>query len=242
VKGLEHLHDGADVETVLEEVVAARRVGTDAKDLFGGPRDWVDSAVPPIAFVIGNAIGGLTPALWAALAAEAVIVLIRLARRETLRHAFSGAFGVGISVLVAKWTGSARNFFIPGILINATYAVAFLVSVAVRHPLVGVIMRVVYEKPREWHDHPRVRRAYAEATVAWAAMFGLRAVVQETLRRLDKTGWLAVTKIAMGWPLYLAALGLTLPYVKRRTADVPVPEEVADEVAEEPVAAEPEAT
>jgi hypothetical protein len=84
-------------------------------------------------------------------------------------------------------------------------------------------MRFVWEKPKEWHDHPAVRRAYAEATLLWALMFGVRAVVLETLRRLDKTGWLAIAKIAMGYPLYVAALALTVPYLKRRTASVPVP-------------------
>jgi intracellular septation protein A len=233
VKGLEGIGHGADVETVLEEVVAARRAGTGPKELFGGPRDWIDGAVPPIAFVIGNAIAGLGPAIYVALAAEAVIVAIRLARRETLRHAFSGAMGVAISALIAWKTGSAKNFFLPGIVINAAYAVGFVLSVVFRHPIVGVIMRLVMERPKEWHDHPTVRRAYAEATLGWAALFAVRVVVQETLRRLDQTGWLAVSKLAMGWPLYLAALALTVPYVKWRAREVPVPEPVPDSALDE---------
>ena len=229
MKGLGNIREGADVDEILEDVVAARRVGTDPKELFGGPRDWIDGALPPIGFIAGNAIGDLNTGIWAAVAIEVVVVLIRLVRRETLRHAFSGAMGVAIAVGIAKWTGDKDNFFLPGIIINAVYGVGFLLSVLFRHPLVGVVMRLIIEKPKEWHDHPVVRRAYAEATVGWAGMFLLRFGVQEFLRRNDQTGLLAVTKIAMGWPLYLLALAATLPYVKWRARDVPEPELVPAE-------------
>lgn len=219
-----HLDEGDSVDDVLQKVVAARASGTDVKELFGGPRDWIDSGLPPVAFVIGTFAGNLDLGIKCAIGVEALIVLIRLVRRETLRHAFSGAFGVAICVLLARLTGHAKNYFLPGIVINVVYGFAFVASVLFRRPLVGLIMRFVWERPKEWHDHPVVRRAYAEATLLWAAMFGVRAAVQLTLWALNKTGWLAVAKIAMGYPLYLGALGLTVPYLKRRTASVPVPE------------------
>jgi hypothetical protein len=241
VRGLDRVREGGDVESVLEEIVAARSVGTELKDMFGGPRDWVDGAVPPAVFVLTNALFHMRVALWCVGVAELVIVLIRLVRRETLRHAVSGVIGVGVCIGFAVWLG-AGGFFLPGIIINAVYALVFLGSIMFGHPLVGVILRVVSDKPAAWHDHPRVKRAYVEATLGWAAMFAVRAVVQETLRQLHLLGWLAVAKIAMGYPLYLAVLAGTLPYVKWRTRDVPVPE-VPDEASEDASedAAEPEA-
>lgn len=218
------IREGATVDEVLEEVIAARAGGNDIKELFGGPRDWVDAALPTTAFVIANAIGGLRTAAWVAGAMMLVVVAIRLVRRETLRHAFSGVVGVTFAAFIALKTGHAKNFFLPGIVINAVYALVFFASVAFRRPLVGLILKMFSEKPRAWHDHPRVRRAYVEVTLLWGLTFALRVVVQETLRRLDKVGWLAVTKIAMGYPLYLGALALTMPYVKWRTSEVPEPE------------------
>lgn len=225
----DHVPHGAEVDTVLEEVIAARRAGQDPKELFGGPRDWVDAALPPIGFFVGNLVGTLRTGIYLALAIEIVVVVIRLARRETLRHAFSGALGVAISAGIALWTGDRDNFFLPGIIINAVYGMVFLLSVVVGHPLVGVIMRVVLERPKEWHEHPVVRRAYAEATVGWSMVFLLRFGVQEFLRRNDQFTLLTVAKIAMGWPLYLLALATTLPYVKWRARDVPVPESAEGE-------------
>ena len=234
MSSLDKIRKAPDVDTALEEAIAARRASMDPKEMFGGPRDWVDQALPPLAFVVGNAIGKLDAGIVSALVALGLVVLVRLVRRETLRHAFSGSLGVLIAVLIAKRTGEAKNYFLPGIIINAAYALAFFASALLRKPLVGVIMKLLLDKPAAWHDHPRVRRAMTEATIGWGLVSVLRVVVQESLRRVDATGWLAVTKIAMGWPLYLAALAVTMPYINSRTRGVEdeLPEEVAESEAE----------
>ena len=232
MSSLDKIRNAPDAETALEEAIAARRASMDPKDMFGGPRDWVDQALPPIAFVVGNAIGKIDMGIRFAIGAIVLVVLVRLVRRETLRHAFSGVLGVLIAAFIAKKTGEAKNFFLPGIVINAAYAFAFLFSALIRKPLVGLIMKMLLEKPKEWHDHPLVRRAMIEATVGWGFVSVLRVVVQESLRRLDATGWLAVTKIAMGWPLYLLALAVTMPFINRRTRSVPSFQEEAEPEAE----------
>ncbi len=217
------MSEETELDIAIEKVVTARAASMDPKEMFGGPRDWIDQGVPPVAFVVGNAIGGLSAGIWSAVVAEVLVILVRLVSRETLRHAFSGAFGVLIAVLIARATHKAKNYFLPGIIINGVYAVAFLVSAIVRKPLVGIIMRYLDERPKAWHDHPRVKRAYTEATLGWAFVSIARVAVQESLRRLDLTGWLAVSKLAMGWPLYLAALALTKPYIAWRTRGLEVP-------------------
>lgn len=237
MKGLDKVREGKDVDDILEEVVAARRAGDDPKELFGGPRDWLDSGVPPAAFIIANIVAELRTAVYVAIGAALVVVAVRLATRETMRHAFSGVLGVALSAVIAGKTGEAKNFFVVGIVTNVLYGAGFVISVLVRHPIVGVIMRLVLDKyPKEWHDHPKVRRAYAEATLGWAAMFLLRFAVQATLYKEDQVGLLGVAKIAMGYPLFLVLLAVTLPYVKWRSG-VPVPEaaeaaEAADSAAE----------
>lgn len=225
--------EGKDVDEILEEVVGARRAGQDPKELFGGPRDWIDSALPPAAFVIANIVGELRTAVYVAIATALVLVVVRLVMKETLRHAFSGVFGVAISAAIAAKTGEAKNFFLVGIVTNILYGAGFVVSVLVRHPIVGVIMRLVLEKhPKEWHEHPKVKRAYSEATLGWAAMFLLRFVVQATLYQDDQVGLLGAAKIAMGYPLFILLLAVTLPYVKWRTREVPVPESTPEGEAE----------
>ena len=211
-------------------------------DLFGGVRGLIDSSVPPIAFIAVNAWKSLEAAIWTAVAAGAVLLVARLVRKGPVRHAISGFIGVLIAAGIAYWTGEARSFFLPGIVINAVYFAAFLVSVLVRYPLVGVLLRQFSDKPAAWHEHPAVRRAYVEVTLGWGLIFGLRVAVQIALYQLDKPGWLAATKIAMGWPLFLLALAGTMPWVTRRTRVVDVPDdpdadvEVAEAQPDDPAA------
>jgi TRAP-type C4-dicarboxylate transport system permease small subunit len=53
------------------------------------------------------------------------------------------------------------------------------------------------------------------ATAGAALVLLARGVVQLTLFEHDATGWLAVTRIAMGYPLYVAAIGFAFWVVRR---------------------------
>ena len=236
------LREKQTVDEVLEEVVAARKVGDSPQEMFGGPRDWIDSAAPTAAFMIvlsalrifevSNS-DALRIGIYCALAAEAVVVGIRLVRKETLRHAFSGVFGLLIAIAIVWKTQDARNLVLPGIFVNGFYCVLFLLSVVFRRPLVAVVMRLISDKPKEYHDHPTVRRAYTEATLIWAFAFGLRVVIQESLRRSAPDWVVLLSKLILGYPLFALVIATTVAFVKWRTKDVPVPESApADEQPE----------
>lgn len=199
------------------------------EELFGGVRGVVDSSLPPIAFIAVNAWRGLDAAIWTAVSVGAALLLVRVVRREVVRHTISGFFGVLIAVGFAKLSGSAKGYFGPGIALNAVYATAFIGSVLIRRPLVGLLYQSFQQHPPEWFRHPRVRRAYSEVTLLWGAVFLARVIVKSIFYVADKPGWLAVTTLTMGWPLTLLALAVTVPWVARRTAGVVVgePDELA---------------
>jgi intracellular septation protein A len=204
----------------LEEEPAAK---PPLQDVFGGPRGVVDSIVPTVVFITVNAVRkDLKEASIAAVASGVVLVVLRLVRKEPLRHVFSGFLGVLISALVAMRLGKAEGFFIPGIVLNAVYFVVFLGSVLLGKPVLGFLLRQISAKPAAYHEHPQVRRAYAEATLGWTALFGLRVAVQGTLVLQGETTKAGITKVLLGPILYVALLAATLPYIARRTAGVPV--------------------
>ncbi|HVE99195.1 MAG TPA: DUF3159 domain-containing protein [Mycobacteriales bacterium] len=215
--------DPGGVDVVLDPDAPAATTGAPQLTLaeaFGGPRGMVDSGLPVVAFVVGNALFGLGTAVRSALGVGLVLFLVRLVRREVVRHTITGFLGVAMAAGIARWTGSARNFFIPGIVQNGAYFVVFLGSVLVRRPIIGVFLRQFSDKPAEWHAHPVVQRAYVEVTCLWAAMFGLRLLVQSLLYRADETGWLAAAKLGLGYPLFIPVLAVTPLWIKRRTAHV----------------------
>lgn len=173
---------------------------------LGGTTGLVYTMLPITAFVLANASFGLTAAVVTALAVALAITVLRLVRKEPLQPALSGVFGVSVAAFVAWQTGSAKGYFLLGIWSNLVLGVVFLLSVLVRRPLAGVVWGALNGTGTAWLRDKPSRHYYDIATLAMTAVFAARFVVQQWLYDDDRTGWLAVAKIAMGYPLL--ALGL----------------------------------
>lgn len=192
-------------------------------EALGGKRGLIDSGLPAVVFVFVNSVvtaftdrdAGLRSALVAAVVVGLGVVGLRLVRRETLQQALSGFFALAIAVFFAARSGEARDFFLPGILINVAYAAVFLGSALVARPLVGYVYAAVDGLAATWRDDRRLRKVFAVATVGWALVFAARAAVQGTLYAMDRPGLLAAARLLMGWPLTIAAVALTIAWVKR---------------------------
>lgn len=169
---------------------------------IGGWRGIIDSSLPSLVFVIAYLVSSqnLTTAVWAAIASGVVIALWRLVRRQSLQQVLSGFAGVAISAWLASRTGSAADFFLPGLLINAVYGLAFVISNLVGWPLIGLGVGAATSDITGWRKDPDLVRAYRLATWAWAGMFFLRLVVQLPLYYAQLVGALGIAKIALGWP------------------------------------------
>ncbi|SIR86780.1 DUF3159 domain-containing protein [Williamsia sterculiae] len=181
---------------------------------LGGVSGLIYSTVPIVVFVPVNSFFGLKWAIIAALASAAAIFAIRLARREALQPAVSGLIGVAICAFIAHRTGSAKGYFLFGIWSTLVYAAVFVLSIVVRWPLVGVVWNMINGNGSEWRRHRRTLVAYDIATACWAVLFIARYLVQSSLYDHDQTGWLAASRIAMGWPLTAVAVLATVLLVR----------------------------
>lgn len=173
---------------------------------MGGVPGMIYSAVPVIVFVLANSLFGLTVAIWSAIGSAVAITVVRVVRKETLQPAISGFFGVAIAAFIAYRTGTAKGFFLFGIYTSLVYGSVFLLSVLVRRPLAGVVWNMLNGAGHTWRKDKVSLRAYDVATLAMASVFAARFVVQRWLYEEDQTGWLAVAKIGMGFPLWALAL------------------------------------
>ncbi|MFD4401804.1 DUF3159 domain-containing protein [Nocardia sp. NPDC058499] len=182
---------------------------------LGGFSGLIYSTLPVLVFVPANALLGLTVAIWAALGVAGAVLVWRLVRREPIQPAISGFLGVGICALIAWRVGEAKGFFLFGIYTSLVYGAAFLISILIRRPLVGVVWGVLNGHGVGWRTDSRVVRLYDAATAAWVLVFGARYLVQHHLYAADSTGWLAAARIAMGWPLTALALVVTVWAVRR---------------------------
>jgi hypothetical protein len=193
---------GADQQSVLSNAI-------------GGKRGLMDSGLPPIVFVLAFLISGrdLRTALIAALASGVLVAVLRLSRRQSLQQVMAGFFGVGISAFIASRTGKAEDFFLPGLLINAGYGLAMFVSIILGHPLIGHLVALL-GGPKDWRRRADLRRRLTLATWIWVGVFWLRTAVQVPLYLAGAVAALGATRVALGLPLYLAAVWLTWRIVK----------------------------
>ncbi|EHR50536.1 putative membrane protein [Saccharomonospora marina XMU15] len=182
---------------------------------MGGVSGLVYSSLPVIVFVLLNALIGLQAAIWGALGSAVLITVVRVVRKEPVQPAISGFFGVAIAAFIAYRTGSAKGFFLFGIWASLVYCAALVVSVLVRWPLAGVVWNYLNGTGMAWRKDKPSRFGYDIATLALAAVFAARFVVQRWLYDGDYTGWLAFAKIAMGYPLYGLALLVVVWAVRR---------------------------
>ena len=196
------------------------------REAVGGPLGMAETALPGVAFVIAYTASGsnTNTAAIVAVALALVLTVARLAKRETTLHALSGLIGVGIAAFIATRSGRAENFFLPGLLMNAAYAAAFVISIAVKHPLVGVIVANLDGEGSAWRRDPQRARAFVLASWLWAGLFTLRLVVQLPLYLTHSVVALGVVKTAMGVPLFVIGIWLTWLIVRRHRTPATVAE------------------
>jgi hypothetical protein len=185
---------------------------------LGGWRGLIESSIPVTVFVIANVMADLRKAIIVATASALLITVFRLSRRQPVRHAVNGLFGIVLGALIAWRSGEARDFYLPGIILSAGYALALLVSVAVRRPLVGWIWALVLDGGRtRWRDDQALLRTFAWLTALWALIYLIKVGIQYGLYLANQDEWLGVARLVLGWPPYALLLVVTVWSVRRVT-------------------------
>lgn len=182
---------------------------------MGGMVGFISASIPVLVFVIVNMVSSMGPAIWSAVGVAVLIAVWRIMRKEQLMPAISGIFGVAIAALIAYKVGEAKGFFLYGIWTSGVLGAAFLVSMLVRWPAVGVIWGTLNGHGMGWRSDPQSRRDYDIATAAWTLVFVARVVVQQWLYTVDQTTMLGIARIAMGYPLTAIALLVAVWAVRR---------------------------
>ncbi len=197
----------ADAETV--EALIRHRLGT----ALGGWRGSVETALPTVVFValwswrkdVGVAAG-------AALAVALVLAVVRIVQRSSLSHVAGAVFATAIAAFFAVRSGRAEAAFLPGILTNAGFLAATLVSIATRWPAVGFLVGAgdprAQEDPFAWRRDRGMVRVCSRLTWVLVGTYAVRLAVMVPLYLAAEVAWLGAAKIALGWPLWVASIAL----------------------------------
>ena len=190
---------------------------------LGGRRGLIDGAVPPLLFAVANAgaaaLGhadrALALAVTVAGASALALGTLRRVQGTSLAGVLRGLLMIVIAAAFALWTGRARDFFLPGMYVDAAWAVGLAVSAVAGHPLVGHAYAALFR--------PAGRGATTPGCAAcWRSHLGVVCHLRAARRRAGwpstgpmSQGLLAVAKLALGWPL---TVGCGRPHAARRCA------------------------
>ncbi|WP_246266850.1 DUF3159 domain-containing protein [Nonomuraea typhae] len=200
----------AEAEEHAHETVESA-VRAQLSKALGGVRGMIEAAVPTIAFTITwIAREDLRLSLIVSISLAVLLLLVRLVQRSTPQFVINSLIGIAIGAFFASRSGDARAYFLPGILWNAGYAVAMFISIVSRWPVVGFLIGSVTGDPTAWHKDAGIVRLCTRLT--WLLMIPciVRVAVQLPVYLYggdEAVAALGITKILMGWPLQVAALG-----------------------------------
>jgi len=221
----------------VEQVVRAQ-----LSKALGGRRGMLEAAVPTIAFtLLFITTRRLDLAVGVSVATAVVLLVVRLLHRSTVQFVLNSLVGIGIGAFFA-WRSArgggdadeqALAYFLPGLIYNAVYAALMLFSTVIRWPVVGFMVGSVAGDPTEWHQDRQVVRLCRNLTWMLALPCVARVAVQLPIYFAGKAAAdaspmvaaLGVSKVAMGWPLQIAALaGMAWLLGRNRTPVEPEPE------------------
>lgn len=179
---------------------------------FSGDRPIGDSAVPPIVFIAVNAWTGLRWAAAAAVGTAVIFMIFRVRKGKPIIYALGGVAGVGFAAAIALRSDQAEGFFLPGIISNAIYAAAAIISILVRRPLIAFTSWIFHRWPLRWYWRNDVRPAYSEVTILWGLFFAARGWLQFRLFEDANVAALGVIKVLTGTPAVVVLLVVTYVY------------------------------
>jgi hypothetical protein len=186
----------------------------------------MDAGIPAVAFVTAWAVAGaVVPpddgsategVLWgagAAFAAGVVLAGIRLAKGRRPAGVALGLLGVVVAALIVLHTGRAADFFLLQIASNAASALAWVASITVRWPLLGVIVGLALGQKTRWRHDPDLLRGYSRASWVWVAQYLVRLAVFIPLYRADEVVALGIAR-ALTWVPVVACVALSWPVMR----------------------------
>ncbi len=174
-------------------------------EALGGKKGLLDSGLPALVFLIAfNISHDLQKAATSAIVTALVLAILRLAKKDTLQHVISGLIGVVFCAFLARKTGSAVDYYLPGLIINVIYGSVYLISNLVGLPILGLVLGPILGENLHWRKVADRKRAYIRAGWLWVAMFASRLIVQYPLYKTGNLTALGTARLVMGYPLFAA--------------------------------------
>ncbi|MGB3413096.1 MAG: DUF3159 domain-containing protein [Microbacteriaceae bacterium] len=181
--------------------------GSDLLKAVGGIRGLIETTLPPLTFLLVFFLTSqdLVLSVTIPIVVALLFILIRVLTKSELLSSISGLVGLGFSAALALFSGNLENNFLFGIVSNAVLFVVLLISLIIRHPLIGYLGAFLMDA-QGWRANATQFRLMNYATIVWLLLCAVRLAFQVPFYLLGDSASLAVTKLVLGVPLYALAL------------------------------------
>jgi len=197
-------------------------------DALGGKKGLLDSGLPALVFLVAfNIKHELQTATTAAIIIALVLAILRLVKKDTLQHVISGLIGVVFCAFLARKTGSAVDYYLPGLIINVVYGSVYLIANLAGLPVIGLVLGPILGENLHRRKVAERKSAYIKASWLWVGLFASRLIVQYPLYKSGNLTALGTARLAMGYPLFAAVAWGSWLIIKKVPAAI-APEKTAD--------------
>lgn len=189
--------------------------------VLGGRTSAIDASLPPVAFGLGWFLGGESIATGgaAAVLVAAVIGGWRLRAGARPLAVLVSLLAVLLGSVIALHTGNAADFFLVRLVTNALSGLVWMLSIALRWPLLGVVVGTLLGQGRAWRRDPALLRAYNRASWIWVCQYLVRLVVFIPLWLVNAVLALSAAQVLLTWPLVALCVAVSWWVLRRSLPD-----------------------
>ncbi|BBX50337.1 hypothetical protein GCM10009645_36900 [Mycolicibacterium poriferae] len=186
--------------------------------LIGGWRAVFDAVAPNLLLlVVYLATVDLVAATMSAMAMAVLMVLARAVAAQPVAPAVGGLLLVAMSALMALAGGDGGDVFLPDLIQTGVFSAIMVVSIAVRRPLIGMVLGPVVSG-RRWRTDPVLLRGYDWATALMATAAAIRTVSKLPFYFADDVVGLSIADLVAGVPLAVVTTYLQIRVLRRAYA------------------------
>jgi hypothetical protein len=181
----------------------------------GLPQFTAEAVVPVLAFYGAWRQWGLGAGIGASSVVSLAVALVLLRTGRDTGVVALGAVFVAIQASVALAAHSATVYLAQPVVFSVLLALAYVVSVVVRRPLIGVFASAWYPFPSSFRRSEPFRREFGLQSFVWAAFCLLRAGLRLWALLHSGIGGFVVVSLLTGAPPYIALVAWGIWHARR---------------------------
>lgn len=184
----------------------------------GLPRFAAEAVLPVAVFYAGWRAFGLGGGVATSTAVSLALAAILLRSGRDAGLVALGATAVVIQALVGLASGSATVYLAQPVVLSGLWGLAYLGSVVVRRPLVGVFACAWYPFPPWFRASPPFIREFSLQSLVWSAYCFARAGVRLLVLLRSGVGGFLIVSVVTGLPVVVSLVAWGLWHARRAFA------------------------